>query len=291
MIIQGSPDILRGPQGLNGFGDFGAPDDAVKQLFLTVLGRDADPAALKYFTDRFGTSIEPGEALTFLQMTQDEINARNAYLETQYKGTAQQAADARAIAAEFVRKQEQGKNYFFQADVQAEQARIAAEIAAAKAIEAANKKTIADALAAALAATKAVEDAKTLAAKQAAEALRAPALAAVRALYLQVLGREGDEPGVNYFADKFGDVIDPAEYLVFTNVSKNEIDARNKYLAEMSLKSKEDAAKAKALADQFAAVAAAARAKAGMSTGGGGDGGINPMLILAAAAAAFFIGG
>lgn len=24
MIIQGSPDILRGPQGLNGFGDFGS---------------------------------------------------------------------------------------------------------------------------------------------------------------------------------------------------------------------------------------------------------------------------
>jgi hypothetical protein len=71
-------------------------------------------------------------------------------------------------------------------------------------------------------------------------------------------------------------------------MSKAEIDARNKYLSDMAAKSKEDAAKAKVIADGFAATAAKARQEANQATGGGG---INPALILAAAAAAFFIGG
>ena len=126
----------------------------------------------------------------------------------------------------------------------------------------------------------------------AADALRARALVVVKALYLQVLGREGDQAGLDYFADRFGDFIDPDELQVFKDMSKPEIDARNAYLADMAKKSKEDAAKAKVIADGFAATAAKAKADAktmvSTTTGGGG---INPMLILAAAAAAFFIGG
>lgn len=313
MIIQGSPEILQGPRGLNNqFGAFDAADDAVKNLYLAVLGREADPGGLQYFTDRFGTSIEPGEAIIFQQMAAAEIQARNAFLATQ--------ANAAAIAAEFEQRQQQGKTYFSQDDTQAEQARIlaaqqaaAAAAAAEAASEAAKKKAVADAYAAAQAAAAAAAAAKTLAAKQAADALRSRALVAVKALYLQVLGREGDQAGLDYFADRFGDVIDPDELQVFNDMSKPEIDARNKYLADMAAKSKEDAAKAKAIADQFAATAAKAKADDdghvfdmcppgskmqngvcvpdsstyGPSTTGSG---INPMLILAAAAAAFFIG-
>lgn len=310
MIIQGSPEILQGPRGLNNqFGAFDAADDAVKNLYLAVLGREADPGGLQYFTDRFGTSIEPGEAIIFQQMAAAEIQARNAFLATQ--------ANAAAIAAEFEQRQQQGKTYFSQDDTQAEQARILAAqqaaAAAAAAAEAAKKKAIADAYAAAQAAAAAAAAAKTLAAKQAADALRSRALVAVKALYLQVLGREGDQAGLDYFADRFGDVIDPDELQVFSDMSKPEIDARNAYLADMAKKSKEDAAKAKEIADQFAATAAKAKKDAdgytfdmcppgskmengicvpdsstyGPSTTGSG---VNPMLILAAAAAAFFIG-
>ena len=290
MIIQGSPDILRGPRGLNGFGDFGAPEDAVKALFLAVTGREADPAGLQYFTNRFGTSIEPDEAIIFQNMAQAEIQARNAFLATQSA-----AAQATALA-EIQARENQGKAYFYQIDVQAEQATIlaaqqaaAAAAAATAAAEAATKKAIADAYAAAQAAAAKVAAATTLAAKQAADALRVRALVAVKALYLQVLGREGDAAGLDYFADRFGDVIDPDELQIFSDMSKPEIDARNKYLADMAAKSKEDAAKAKAIADGFAATAAKAKADAAAAAAGGGD--VNPALILAAAAAAFFIGG
>jgi hypothetical protein len=293
MIIQGSPEILQGPRGLNNqFGAFDAADDAVKELYLAVLGREADPGGLQYFTDRFGTSIEPGEAIIFQNMAQAEIQARNAFLATQSA-----AAQATALA-EIQARENQGKTYFYQADVQAEQATIlaaqqaaAAAAAATAAAEAATKKAIADAYAAAQAAAAKAAAATTLAAKQAAEALRVRALVAVKALYLQVLGREGDQAGLDYFADKFGDVIDPDELQIFSDMAQPEIDARNAYLADMAKKSKEDAAKAKAIADQFAATAAAAKAKADAAAAAGGGGGINPALILAAAAAAFFIGG
>ena len=121
MIIQGSPEILQGLRGLNNqFGAFDAADDAVKQLYLAVLGREADPGGLQYFTDRFGTSIEPGEAIIFQTMVQAEIQARNAYLAQQMALSEEAAANARAIAAEFERKQNEGKIYFSQAIVKAE---------------------------------------------------------------------------------------------------------------------------------------------------------------------------
>jgi hypothetical protein len=295
-----------------------------------VLGREADPGGLQYFTDRFGTSIEPGEAIIFQNMAQAEIQARNAFL-------AQQSAAAQATAlAEIQARENQGKTYFYQADVQAEQATI---LAAQQAAAAATAKAVADAYAAAQAAAAKAAAATTLAAKQAADALRVRALVAVKALYLQVLGREGDQAGLDYFADRFGDVIDPDELQIFSDMSKPEIDARNKYLADMAAKSKEDAAKAKAIADQFAATAAKAKADAaghvfdvcppgsmmcnGVCVGVGAptaerpnpficpdesnlpidipqpdpsvkrvttSGGINPALILAAAAAFFFAG-
>jgi hypothetical protein len=325
MIIQGSPDILQGPRGLNNqFGAFHAAGDGVENLYLAVLGREADAGGLAYFQERFGDTIEPQEAIIFQQMAAAEIQARNAYFADEAAKSAVDAANARAQAAAFVSRQSEGISYFFEVENQAATttttttttaattaaaeaaaaaaaatATTAAAAAAATAADAATKKAIADAYAAAQAAAAKVAAATTLAAKQAADALRVRALVVVKALYLQVLGREGDTAGLDYFADRFGDVIDPDELQVFKDMSKPEIDARNKYLADMAAKSKEDAAKAKVIADGFASTAAKAKADAEAAkrevytttTGGGGGGGINPMLILAAAAAAFFIGG
>ena len=262
---------------------------AVKALYLQVLGREGDPVGLDYFADRFGDVIDPDELQIFKGMAQPEIDARNKYLADMAAKSAKDAADAKAIADQFAKAS---------ADEAARQA-------AAAAAEAAKKKAIADAYAAAQAAAKAEELTRTAA----AAAKREQALAAVKALYLQVLGREGDQAGLDYFADKFGEVVDPGELQIFSDMAQPEIDARNAYLAEMATKSADDAAKAKAIADNFAKTAEDAKKAAGDNCPPGyafdGEtcrptglapppttgGGINPALILAAAAAAFFIGG
>ena len=257
--------------------------EAVRALYLQVLGREGDTEGVNYFADKFGEVVDPGELQIFSDMAQPEIDARNKYLADMAAKSAKDAADAKAIADQFAKAS---------ADEAARQA-------AAAAAEAAKKKAIADAYAAAQAAAKAEELTKTAA----AAAKREQAIAAVQILYLQVLGREGDQAGVDYFADKFGEVVDPDELQIFSDMAQPEIDARNAYLAEMAKKSAEDAAKAKAIADEFKRVAEDAKkeitttpidifepdpnVKRVTTTSGG----INPALILAAAAAAFFIGG
>ena len=312
MIIQGSPEILRGPQGLNGFGDFG--ETATPQIALDLVYRSSTTGASTAEFDKYGgywsvknAAVAAGYTGTPEWIQNYEITnnlPESAYTKLNKQFIANDGTSAAALAqleldissanaalAEQTRLRVMAQAAAADAEFQREQA-------ARAAIEAANKKAIADAYAAAQAASKAAVEASTLAAKQAAEALRVRALVAVKALYLQVLGREGDQAGLDYFADRFGDVIDPDELQIFSDMAQPEIDARNKYLADMAAKSKEDAAKAKAIADQFAATAAKAKADAAAATGkvvdtttGGGGGGISPVLILAAAAAAFFIGG
>ena len=180
----------------------------------------------------------------------------------------------------------------------------AAADAAFAAGEAARLKVVADAYAVAQAAAAAAAATKT----QAALELRARALVAVKALYMQVLQREGDLAELNYFADRFGDVIDPDELQIFRDMSKVEIADRDKYLADMATTARLVAEGAAATANAQVALAAsiaadATRAKAVADKAvtevkktvtkieTGDVTGINPMLILAAAAAAFFIGG
>ena len=213
---------------------------AVKALYLQVLGREGEQTGLDYFADKFGDVVDPDELQIFKNMAQPEIDARNKYLADMAAKSAKDAADAKAIADQFAKAS---------ADEAARQAATAAA-------EAANKKAIADAYAAAQAAAAEATAAQTAAAKQAADALRARALTAVKALYLQVLGREGEQTGLDYFADRFGDVIDPDELQIFKGMAQPEIDARNAYLADMAAKSAKDAADAKAIADQFAKASA-----------------------------------
>jgi len=283
MIIQGSPEILQGPRGLNNqFGAFSATDDTVVKLYQEILQRTPSASEIAYWSAGWGPTVEASEVRDFQDAAAPERIAADAW-------RAEQAAIAAAAA---------------------QQAAAAAQQAA---IDAANRKAVADAYAAAQAAAAAAAQTKTAA----AAAARVRALAAVRALYLQVLGREGEQTGLDYFADKFGEVVDPDELQIFKNMAQPEIDARNKYLSDMASKSAKDAADAKAIADNFAATAAKAIEDAkqaatvydyvcppgskmengacvpdsstyGPVTTGGG---INPALILAAAAAAFFIGG
>jgi len=56
-------------------------NDAVRQMYLTQTGREADPAGLEYFVNRFGSDIDPDELAIFRQMAADEVagqDARNA---------------------------------------------------------------------------------------------------------------------------------------------------------------------------------------------------------------------
>ena len=309
MIIQGSPEILQGPRGLNNqFGAFSATDDTVVKLYQEILQRTPSASEIAYWSAGWGPTVEASEVRDFQQAAAPEAIAADAW-----------RAEQAAIAAEALTQLQ-----IRQAAQAAQAQREATELA----IEAAKKKAIADAYAAAQAAAKAEELTRTAA----AAAKREQAIAAVQILYLQVLGREGDQAGIDYFADKFGEVVDPDELQIFSDMAQPEIDARNAYLAEMATKSAEDAAKAKAIADEFKRVAEDAKRVstidpvviAEKATGGGclpgyawdgttcrptglkpiptftrgefeGDAfvlpGINPALILAAAAAAFFIGG
>ena len=298
MIIQGSPEILQGPRGLNNqFGAFAATDDTVVKLYQDILQRTPSASEIAYWSAGWGPTVEASEVRDFQQAAEPERIAADAW-----------RAEQAAIAAEALTQLQ------IRQAAQAAQAQREANEAA---IDAANRKIIADAYAAAqaAAAAQAEADRKEVTSRAEITAMnRAKAIAAVQALYLQVLGREGDQAGIDYFADKFGTVIEPEELQIFSDMAQPEIDARNAYLAEMATKSAEDAAKAKAIADEFKRVAEDAKKEIttmpvdmpfdqnfediyGGGTNGGGraisttGGGINPALILAAAAAAFFIGG
>lgn len=304
MIIQGSPDILTVGPGLNnqfnGFGRSGLGATLTADIAQDLMYRASTTGVATSEFAQYGGYFavkeaaraagldQTTEAIQTYEIVNELPESVSTAVNKQYIGVAGEALFAAQEAALV------GGDEALKAQVRD---KIANDYAEATAAVAATAKAVAEAYAAAQAATLAAAKAKTLAEKQAADALRVRALIAVRALYLQVLGREGDTAGLDYFADRFGDVIDPDELQVFKDMSKDEIDARNEYLADMAKKSKEDAAKAKVIADGFKATAAKARAEAAaanqsvFTTTTGGGGGINPMLILAAAAAAFFIGG
>ena len=368
MIIQGSPEILRGPRGLNGFGDFGATNpDPVSEGFYTspeytkwatsslvvdvnniynspyfgpVPGGNFGPtqdAAYEKFKARGGVAPEltATAALDLLYRSSttgaptQEFDLYGGYAVVKdtavtagYTGTPQNIQNyeiannifesaSTALNKQFIGPEGEARLALIEtnlssqdaaavagakAALQAARATADAEFAAA---EAARLKVISDAYEAAKEAAR-VEDATRTAA---AAARRALTIAELKKIYLLVLEREGTDEGLNYFADKFGDVIDPDELQIFKDMAQPEIDARNKYLAEMATTARLLAEGAAAQALAVAAVAASARgvairatmdkdkATGGTAGGGTAGGGVNPALILAAAAAAFFIGG
>jgi hypothetical protein len=53
-------------------------NNAIRQMYLSVLGREPDASGLKYFSDRFGPTVETGELDIFKGMSTQEINANAA---------------------------------------------------------------------------------------------------------------------------------------------------------------------------------------------------------------------
>lgn len=247
MIIQGSPEILQGPRGLNNqFGAFAGTEDTVVQLYQQILQRTPSASEIAYWSAGWGPTVEASEIADFQRSAEPERIAADAWRAQQAAIAAAAAQQAAAAAAQQAAAQQAAAQ-----QAAAQQAAAAAAAAQQAAIEAANRKAVADAYAAAQEAARVEKVSKT----EIAAMNRAKAIAAVQMLYLQVLGREGEQTGLDYFADKFGTVIEPEELQIFSDMAKPEIDARNAYLADMAKKSSEDAAKAKAIADEFKRVA------------------------------------
>ena len=53
-------------------------NNAIRQMYLSVLGREPDASGLKYFSDRFGADVDTGELDIFKGMSTQEINANAA---------------------------------------------------------------------------------------------------------------------------------------------------------------------------------------------------------------------
>ena len=53
-------------------------NNAIRQMYLSVLGREPDAAGLQYFANRFGTDVDTGELDIFKGMSTQEINANAA---------------------------------------------------------------------------------------------------------------------------------------------------------------------------------------------------------------------
>ena len=65
-------------------------NSAIRQMYLSVLGREPDASGLKYFSDRFGADVDASELGIFKGMSTQEINAnaaRNAGTTTNTAGT------------------------------------------------------------------------------------------------------------------------------------------------------------------------------------------------------------
>ena len=53
-------------------------NNAIRQMYLSVLGREPDASGLQYFSDRFGTDVDANELGIFRGMATQEINANAA---------------------------------------------------------------------------------------------------------------------------------------------------------------------------------------------------------------------
>jgi hypothetical protein len=188
MIIQGSPEILNPPRGLNKFGSL-SEYKSIEELYQFIIGRQVsgDPnspfydAGLKYFQDRFGSEISADEVAVFEQMAAAEVAAREAYFNNL---EAERAEARRAGVAVTLRQQLDADGAIAIADAAAKKAiadaateaqntsQAAAAIAEMARADAANAKKIADIF---NAKAQGVKDRAAAAAKAAAAATRTKA--------------------------------------------------------------------------------------------------------------------
>ena len=195
-------------------------NDAVREMYLTQTGREADPGGLEYFANRFGTDskIDEDELAIFRQMAAAEVAGQEA----------RQAAAAATAGTDTI--------------YQANNSKLAALQGNAATNAGATGMTIQQAYQQVLGRTPNAEeiaywksqfgdsvDAKELStfsvAAQPERAAVPTTNNAVRQMYLSVLGREPDASGLKYFSDRFGADVDTGELDIFKGMSTQEINA------------------------------------------------------------------
>jgi hypothetical protein len=168
-------------------------NDAVREMYLTQTGREADPGGLEYFANRFGSDIDPQELAIFRQMAADEVAGQEARqaAATTAAGTGMSVADAYQQVL-------------------------------GRAPDAAGLQYFADRFGTSVDPT---ELSTFSVAAQPELAARTTTNSAIRDMYRQVLGREPDASGLQYFADRFGTSVDPTELGIFQGMASQEIAA------------------------------------------------------------------
>ena len=176
---------------------------AIRDMYQQVLGRVPDASGLKYFADRFGTSVDPTELGIFRGMAAEEI-AANAARNT---GTGTTTTGTTAGT---------GTTTTGMSITQAYQ-QVLGRTPSASEIAYWTSQFGADV------------DAKELStfsvAAQPERAAVPTTNNAVRQMYLSVLGREPDASGLKYFSDRFGTDVDASELGIFKGMSSQELAA------------------------------------------------------------------
>lgn len=193
-------------------------NDAVRQMYLTQTGREADPGGLEYFVNRFGTSIEPDELAIFRQMAADEVAGQEA----RQAAAAQQQAAAQAAREQQAAQQQQPPDRA--AQQQAENlARYTAEMQQLR--ESERVREAARVLAAQQAAAATVGTATTNNGSQATANAASNAGAtgmSIAQAYQQVLGRTPSQQEIDYWTSQFGPSVDATELSTFSVAAQPE---------------------------------------------------------------------
>jgi hypothetical protein len=200
-------------------------NDAVRNMYMEVLGRAPDASGLQYFSDRFGPTVETGELDIFKNMAAEEVAANAA------RNAAQQLAAQQAAAA---------ANTTTTTAAGTGATTTAAGTGATT--TAANEMSIVAAYERVLGRTPSkdeiaywtsqfgpgVDPTELSTFSVAAQPERAAAPTtnnAIRQMYLSVLGREPDASGLKYFSDRFGPTVETGELDIFKGMSTQEINA------------------------------------------------------------------
>jgi hypothetical protein len=229
-------------------------NDAVRNMYMEVLGRAPDASGLQYFSDRFGPTVETGELDIFKNMAAEEVAANAARNAAQQLAAQQLAAQQAAAAANTTATTDDSAGIqvvvygpdgtFYGNPAAAARAGVTnytmeppATTAAATnemSIAAAYERVLGRAPSASEIAYwtsqfgPGVDPTELSTFSVAAQPERAAAPTtndAIRQMYLSVLGREPDASGLKYFSDRFGPTVETGELDIFKGMSTQEINA------------------------------------------------------------------
>jgi len=222
-------------------------NDAIRQMYKQVVGREPDAAGLKYFSDRFGTDVDSTELGIFRGMAAEEVAANAA--KTATTGGADDSVDIQVVVygpdgtpygSPAAARAAGVTNYTtgrlgLGANLSTEMERPANNTApAGMSITQAYQKVLGRTPSASELAYWTTQfggsvDAKelsTLSVSAQTERAAVPTTNnAVRQMYLSVLGREPDASGLKYFSDRFGADVDASELGIFKGMSSQELAA------------------------------------------------------------------